>query len=132
IQGELDTMVGETTLGEIVCPNTLATIAAANLGAALLGELGLTLAFKEVHEPRAQHFESFRTVFVLRLLVLTGDDNAQPFAVFRLVGDSHRRIRSIDTLPTRARRTKDVNTQISRVDIDLNLFGLRQNGYGHG
>src|SRR5262249_47718286 len=125
-------MVGEAALGEIVCPNTLTTIAAANLGAALLGELGLTLALDEVHEPRAQHFERFRTVFVLRLLVLAGDDNAQPLAIFRLLGDPHRRIRGIDTLPTWARGTKDINTQISRVDIDLNLFGLWQNGHSHG
>src|SRR5215831_2899544 len=98
-------MVSEAALGEIVGPNTLATIATANLGAALLGELGLTLAFEEVHKSRAQHFESFRTVFVLRLLVLTSDDNAQPFAIFRLIGDTHRRIRGIDTLPAWARGT---------------------------
>src|SRR5262245_47053299 len=109
-------MVGEAALGEIVGPNTLAAITAANLGAALLGELGLTLAFEEVHQPRTQHFESFRTVFVLRLLVLTGDDNAQPFAVFRLVGHPHCRIRGVDTLPAWAGRTKHVNTQLSRVN----------------
>src|SRR5262245_8586622 len=107
-------MVGETALGKVVCPNTLATIAAANLGSALLGELGLTLAFEEVHQPRTQHLESFGTVFVLRLLVLAGDDNTQPFAVFRFVGDPHRRIRGIDTLPTWAGGTKDVDTEISR------------------
>src|SRR5262245_61727034 len=122
-------MVGEAALRKIVCPNTLATIAATNLGAALLGELSLTLAFEEIHQPRTQHFESFRTVFVLRLLILASDDNAQPFVVFRLVGDTHRRIRSIDTLPTWAGGTKDVNTQVRRVDIDLNLFGLRQNSH---
>src|SRR5262252_9859477 len=125
-------MVGKAALGEVVGPNTLATNAAANLRAALLRELGLTLAFEEVQQPRTQHFESFRAVFVLRLLVLAGDDNAQPFAVFRLVGDPHRRIRGIDTLPTRAGGTKDVDTEISRVNIDLHLFGLRQNGHSHG
>ena len=55
-----------------------------------------------------------------------------PFAVFRLVGDPYRRIRGIDALPTWAGGTKDVNTEICRVDIDLHLFTFRQNGYGHG
>src|SRR5882724_197459 len=68
---------------------------------------------------------------MLRFLVLAGDDNAQSLAIFGLVGDTHCRIRGIDTLPAWSRGTKDVNTQVSRIDIHFHLFGLRQNGHSY-
>src|SRR5262245_31683508 len=68
---------------------------------------------------------------MLGLLVLASHDDAQVLAVFRLVGDTHSRIRRVDTLSAWTGGTKNVNTEIGWIDIHLDLFGFRQNGDGH-
>ena len=45
------------------------------------------------------------------------------------MGDAHRRVGGVDRLPARAGRPEDVDLEISRVDVDLDLVGLGQDDH---
>ena len=53
-----DAVIGEAILGEVVGPDFLAAVAAADHGAALFGDLFLLLLKLHFIEPRAQHAKS--------------------------------------------------------------------------
>ena len=46
--------------------------------------------------------------------------------------DAHRGIGGIDGLPARPRRTKRVNADFLRVNLDFHLVGFRQDGHRDG
>jgi hypothetical protein len=60
-------------------------------------------------------------VLELRLLVLHGDDEPG-----RLVGDPDRAIGGVDRLAARPGRAVDVDLEVVRVDLHLDLLGLRE------
>ena len=63
---------------------------------------------------RAQHGHCFVLVAVLRAIVLALHDD-----IGRQVGDSNRRFGLVDMLAAGARRTKDIDAQVGRIDVDL-------------
>src|SRR5712672_1907118 len=48
------------------------------------------------------------------------------------MGDAYRRVSRVHRLPTWPRRTKRIDAQILRVDLDVDLFSFRQHGDGDG
>src|SRR5439155_310392 len=74
VEGHVDPVVGHPALGEVVGADLLRAVARADHGLAVGGDLALLLAARALEKPRAQDLERLRLVLVLRLLVLTGDD----------------------------------------------------------
>src|SRR5215207_6813735 len=125
VRRELDPVVGHAPLGEVVRADLLGPLAGPDLGRArrrllrlLLGQLGLV-------EPRAQHLHRALAVLQLRLLVLHRDDDAR-----RLVRDPHRRVGRVDRLAAGPGRPVDVDLEVVRVDLHVDLLGLRQHRDG--
>ena len=110
---------------EVVGADLLRALAGADLRAAVGGELGLLLGELGLVEPRAQDLHRALAVLQLRLLVLHRDDDAG-----RLVRDPHRGVGRVDRLAARARRAVDVDLEVVRVDLDVDVLGLGQHRDG--
>ena len=78
------------------------------------------LALFFVHA-RAQHLHRLFFVLVLAASVLAGHHNA-----CWQVGNAHGRVRGVDVLSARTRRTVHVDFQVARLDLDIDLGRLRQ------
>ena len=74
-------------------------------------------------QPGAKHLHRFRAVLDLRLLVLLRDDETGGY-----VREAHRRISRIDALAAGSTRAERVDSEILLVDLDIHLFGFRQDG----
>lgn len=70
IDSESDTMVGYSSLREVVCPDTFAPVAASDLALSLLSELVVLLLHLHVVKPCSQYLEGLIFVLDLGLLVL--------------------------------------------------------------
>ena len=127
VGGELDPVVGDPALGEVVGADLLRALAGADLRAAVGGDLGPLLLERPLVEPRAQHLHRLLPVLQLRLLVLHRDHDPG-----RLVGDPDRRVGRVDRLPARPGGAIDVDLQVVRGDLDLDLLGLGQHRDGRG
>ena len=112
-------MVGDPVLLEVVGPDLLGPTAATDLAAALLRLLGRHAVLLQLEQPGPQHLHGPGPVLDLALLVLHGDDDAG-----REVGDPHRRVGRVDRLAPGPGRPEDVDTQVGRIDRDLDLLGL--------
>jgi hypothetical protein len=72
-------------------------------------------------QPGAQDAQRLLLVLQLALLVLAGDHDAGG-----QVGDPHRGVGGVDALAAGARGAEDVDPQVVRVDLDVDLLGLGQ------
>ena len=125
MQRQVDPVVGHPALREVIGADALAAVAGADHQFARARLFGLdTVAFL-FKQPRAQHLQRARLVLVLRFFVLL--DNHQ---TSRNMRDPHRRVRRVDVLATRSRRAVHVDAQVAVVDLDIDLFGLRQHRDG--
>ena len=127
VGGELDPVVGDPALREVVGADLLRALAGADLRAAVGGDLGPLLLERALVEARAQDPHRLVAVLQLRLLVLHRDDDPG-----RLVGDPDRRVGRVDRLPAGPGRAIDVDLEVLRVDLDLDLLGLGQHRDGRG
>ena len=125
MEGQIDAVVGNAALGIVVGTDTLGTVTAADLGAALAGTLGLLALLFGFVELGAQDLHGAVLVLVLRTLVLALDNNAGGD-----VGDTDGRLGLVDVLAAGTAGTVGVDLQVGRVDLDVNFFGLGQNGNG--
>jgi len=117
-------VIGQPALREVVGPDPLRAVAAADLRAAIGGAGTLGPAALEVEEPRAQHFHGKLAVAVLRLLARGHDDAA------RDMGDPNRRVGGVHVLAARARGTHRVDADVVRIDLHVDRLGLGQHGDG--
>ena len=115
----LDTMVGHAVLGKIIGSDSLAPVAGTDLAAAQGLFLFLALALNVVIDPGAQHPHGLCPVLVLRGLILDGDDEAGGE-----MGEANGRAGAVDLLPARAGCPKEIDPQVSFLDLDLHLLGL--------
>ena len=67
---------------------------------------------------------AFALFLMLGLLVLAGHHESRG-----QVRDPHGRVGGVHRLPARARGPEDVDAQIVRVDLEVDLFGLGQDGH---
>jgi hypothetical protein len=79
----------------------------------------------DLQQPRSQDAQGLVLVLQLALLVLARHDEAGG-----LVRDPDRRVRRVDGLTTRARRAEDVDLEVVGIDLDIDLFGFRQDRDG--
>ena len=119
-------MIGHAPLREVVRTDAFAAIARAHLTAAIRRNGVRLLLLCTVVETCPQHLHRLLAVFQLRFLVLTLDDDAR-----REMRDTDRRLRTVDVLPARPRRTVGVDAQIVRIDGHLDLLCLRQDSDRH-
>src|SRR5262249_45090574 len=99
VQREIDAMVGDPALREVVRSDALRTVAGAVHALAVGGDLAPLRLLGALEEACAQDLQRLRLVLVLRLLVLTGDDEAAGH-----VRHAYRRVGGVDALPARTRR----------------------------
>jgi hypothetical protein len=114
-------VVGDPVLREVVRADPLAAVDRTDLGAAGVGRLLVRLLLRQRQQPGAQHPQAGLPVLQLALLVLHRHDGAG-----RDVGDPDRRVGGVDALPAGPGRTVDVDAQVGRVDLDVDLLRLRQ------
>src|SRR5262249_8946634 len=81
------------------------------------------LALKLV-EARAQDLHCKPAILMLRLFCRDDDDAG------RQVREAHRRFGLVDVLASRTAGPHAVDTDVSRFEVQLDLFGLRQYGDG--
>src|ERR671922_294486 len=120
---ELDPVVGDAILGEVVGADLLRPLARADLRPPRRLLLLALLRALELVEPRPQHAHRLRLVLELRLLVLHRDDDACGH-----VRDAHSRVGRVHALAARAGRAVDVDLQVVRVDLHLDLLDLGHHG----
>src|SRR5215212_5287580 len=124
VGGDADAMVGYSSLRKVVCADLRRAVAGADLrlteGAFLLGRLA-HLAFQE---PGLEYPHCLLLVLELALLVLAGHDQAR-----WLVRDPDRRVCGVDALAAGTAGAVHVDFEISRIDLDLHILGLGQDGH---
>src|SRR4051794_37344433 len=121
IDGEPDAVVGDPVLLVVVGADLLATAATADLRTTLGGLRRVLLVLGQLQQSGAQHLHRTSTVLQLTALVLHRYHDA-----CRLVRDAHGGVRRVDTLTAGPARSIDVDLEVALVDLDLDLFGLRQ------
>src|SRR5205085_7088444 len=127
VGGEVDSVVGPAGSGGIGGADALRTVAgAAHRLPCACPLVGQTRAV-ELVEAGAQDLQRLGLVLVLRLLVLLDDDEAGG-----KVGDADRAVGGVDRLAAGAGRAVDVDAQILVVDLDVDLFRLREHRDGRG
>src|SRR5258706_5310180 len=127
-QVELDPVVGQAILGEVVRPDLLGPIAAADHGPPSRRVRLALLGLLAVVETRAEDRERLGLVLVLALLVLDLDDETA-----LEVGDPDRRIGRVDRLAAGPGRALDVDPDVLLlVDVDLDLVDLGQDHHRGG
>src|SRR5690606_9018174 len=114
---------GDAVVLEVVGADLLGPAAPAHLvapgGGGLLG-LAVLLGLQQ---PGPQHGERLGLVLRLALLVLDRHDRAGG-----QVRDPHGRVGGVDALAARTGGPVDVDAQVGRVDLDVDLLGLGQHG----
>src|SRR5262245_9145856 len=96
MDSEADAVIGDAVLRKVVCPDLLATIAAADLCLTLFGKLGLLALHLDLVEARAQNAHRLFAILDLRFFVLAAHD-----CVGWNMRDAHRRVCCIDGLSAR-------------------------------
>src|SRR5918993_1077048 len=125
VGGDADPVIGYSSLREVVRADLRRAVACSDLrlaeGAFLLGSFA-HLAFQEtgLEDPHG-----LLLVLELALLILAGHYQAR-----RLVRDPDRGVRGVHALAARTAGAVHVDLEVSRVDLDLHVLGLRQDGYG--
>ncbi len=112
-QGQANAEIGHPALGIVVGAGALGPVAGADLGSAVRGPLGIEELALVVVEPGAQDFHGLGLVLVLGFFILLG--NHDPGGQ---MGDADRRVRDVDMLTARARRTAGVDAKLGLVDLD--------------
>src|SRR5215212_8999885 len=124
VGGDADTVVGDASLREVVRTDLRRAVAGADLrlteGAFLLGPF----AHLALQEPGLEDPHGLLLVLELALLVLAGHDQAR-----WSVGDPDRRVRGVHTLAAWTAGAVHVDLEVSRVDLDLHVLGLGQDGH---
>src|SRR5215212_809072 len=124
VGGYADAMVGYSSLREVVCADLRRAVAGADLrlaeGAFLLGPFA-HLAFQEagLEDPHR-----LLLVLELALLVLAGHDQAG-----WLVRDPDRGVSRVHALASGTAGAVHVDLEVPRVDLDLHILGLGQDGH---
>src|SRR3954452_6083152 len=128
VDRQADAVIGHPVVGEVVGPDLLRPFATAD-HAAPFRALSFALLLKlEVVEPGAEDRHRLRLVLVLALLVLDLDHETR-----REVGDPNSRVRRVDRLTSRPRRSLDLDAEVTvLVDVDLELVSLRHHAHGGG
>src|SRR5918992_4156334 len=121
VGGQADPVVGYAALREVIGADLRRAVAAADLREPHGPLLLPALAHLALQEARAENPQRLLLVLELALLVLAGNDEAGG-----LVCDPHRRVRGVHALPAGAARAVDVDLQVARVYLDLDVLGLRQ------
>ena len=116
-------MIGHTVLGEVIGADALAAVAAADLAAALLGDGGALLFLLGLIEAGAEDLHGAILVFILAALVLAFDDRAGG-----QVRDADGAFGFVDMLAARAGGPVGVDLQIVRIEPELHLADLGQDG----
>ena len=125
--GVVDAVVGHAVLGEVVGADLLGAIAAADLRAAVGLDLVALLALLEVEEAGAEDGHRLVLVLELRALVLADGDDAGGD-----VGDADGGGVLLDVLAAVSAGVEDVDTQVVRVDVHVDVIGFREDGDGGG
>ena len=121
-------MIGHPTLRKVIRADAFGAVARSHHCLARARLLALRALALRLIESRAQDFERFRLVLVLRLFVLLRHDKAGG-----QVGDAHRAVGGVDVLPARTRRAIHVDAQVGRfVDLDIHILRLRQHSNRRG
>ena len=116
---QVNSVIGYTTLREVVCPDSLGTVSASHLAPALCRDLVVLLLEHQVVQTGLQYLEGFVLILNLGFLILAGYHQSG-----RNVGQTNRRVRGVDALSAGAAGAKHVDAQVVLVDVDLNLIGL--------
>jgi hypothetical protein len=128
VQRQVDAVVGEPALREVVGPDPVAAVAAADQALARRGFLRGAFVAVLVAQPRRQHRHRLGLVAVLRAVVLALGDDAG-----RQVGDADRAVGLVDVLTAGAAGAEGVDAQLGRVQRHfLGLVGLGQDRDGAG
>ena len=127
VRGVADAVVGDPVFLEVVRADALAAVDGAHLRRTAGPGRGSSRLAGRRQQPGTQDAQRRLLVLQLALLVLAGDDGAG-----RKVGDAHRGVGGVDALAARAGGAEDVDTQIVRVDLDVDVFGLGQDEHAGG
>ena len=103
--------------------SNLVTPASSNALTLKLSSLFSPLDQFQVQKARAKYLQGDFFVLMLRTLALAGDHQPR-----RQMGKPHRTARLLHMLSPRSARAKDINPQIIRLYLYINIgFGFRQN-----
>src|SRR5437588_6023986 len=127
VERHLDPVVGDAVLLEVVRPDLLRAVDVGDLAAAGGDEVRLAAFLFLLEEPGTQQPHRFLPVLELRALLLARDN--QPGG---LVGDPHRRVGRVHGLTARAAGVVHVGLQVPRIDLHVELLGLRQHQHAGG
>ena len=114
-------MIRNSALREVVRSDPFTSVAGANLTAAFRRNLIVLLLQLHIVQTRSEYLERLILILNLRFFVLTGDDKTG-----RNMGQTHRGVSRVDTLPAVAGGTVYIDTHIVRVDLYLYVIHLRQ------
>ena len=123
MQSEIDAMVGDAILREIVRADLFGAIARLDLAAAFGSEELVLLLLLHFVKPGAENAHGLGAILDLRFFVLLRYDKAA-----RNVRDTHGGVRGVHGLATRAGGTERVNSQVLRLDLDVNVVGFGEYG----
>src|SRR5665213_909065 len=121
VRREADAMVGDAVLRKVVRANLGGSVAGAYLRLAHARPRRLDLRQPGIQDARAKYLHPLQLVLQLRLLILLAHHDPGWD-----VRDAHRGVRGVHALATGSRRAEDVDAQILLLDLDVDLFGLRQ------
>src|SRR3954471_21842659 len=110
-------MIGDAILGKIVGADLFAAFTGADLVFAKGGILGVFLGDFPFQQARAQDGHGLDLVLLLGTLVGATDDHAGG-----LVDDLHGGVRGVDPLATLAGSAADIDLDLIRLDLDINLL----------
>src|SRR5215468_10831716 len=127
MQREVDPVIGYPALREVVGADPLAPLSRAHLAPAISGDGRRLLLLRALEEARLEHAHGFRSVLDLRAFVLAGDHEAGGD-----VGDAHRGVGGVDSLPARARGAIDVDADVPLLDLDVHVLRLGEHGHRDG
>ncbi len=118
-------MVGDPVLLVVVRADLLGASTALDLLASRRAQLGVLAFLFDLQQARAQDPQRLVLVLQLALLVLAGDDEAR-----RLVRDPYRRVGRVHRLAPRTGGAEHIDLEVVRVEVDVDLLGLRQHRDG--
>src|ERR1035437_3607591 len=120
VEREPDPVISDAVLPEMIGADSFAAIACADLVAARGSVFRALFLLASLQEPRSQHGHRAPLVLELRALGGAGDDEAG-----RPVENLHGGIGGVDALAARPACAAHRDFQVLRVDLHVDLLGLR-------